>query len=208
MVAILLQGVPVITVGISTVFFREMFPAVTYAGIAIIIAGTVLATLAAEPGRKRMGLRAIVTVTPALLAVSISYSLQSYTLRTISVDTLFVAGRVGQLAVAAGLLCLAPIRRDLVATTARLSRGVMAIVVLVGLLNLLGVYLLNEAYARGPLALVTTLSSIQPVLVLALILVVNSIRPHTVPDEGSRRYLGPRAVATGLVIAGIFLSSS
>jgi drug/metabolite transporter (DMT)-like permease len=207
-VAIGMQGVPVMTILISFLFLHEIFPLPTYLGITIIVLGTVLATLAGSHGHHRPGWKALWAVLPALLAISISYSLQSFVLRTINVDTLFTAARIGQLLVGLTMLSAPSVWREFVAVTGKLSSAILLTTICIGLLNLLGVYLLNEAYSLGPLALVTTLASVQPILVLLIVLAVNSIRPQTIPDEGSRKLLLPRAIATLLVIVGIYLSSS
>ena len=207
-VAIFLQGVPVITMVISLVFFHENFSLLTYFGIVIIIVGTVLATLAGSPGRHRVEWKAIWAVLPALFAISISYSLQSYTLRIINVDTLFATARIGQWLVGLMLLSVPVVRNEFIGITTKLNRTLLLTTISIGLLNLLGVYLLNEAYSLGPLALVTTLASVQPILVLLIVSAVNSIRPQTIPDEGSQKFFLPRAIATALVIVGVFLSSS
>ena len=207
-VAILLQCVPVITIAISLLLFHETFFFSTYLGIGIIIGGTILAILAGSPGRHHVELKAVWIVLPALLVISVSYSLQSYALRTISVDQFFVAARVGQLLLGIALLLRTEIRRHVFAITGKLSPLILSITVAIGLLDLGGAYLLNNAYAAGPLALVTTVSSIQPLLILLMITLANSIRPRTIPDEGSQAFFWRRSVATGLVIVGIFLSSS
>lgn len=207
-VAIFLQGVPVVTMVISLVLFHENFPPLTYFGIGIIIAGTILATLAGSPGRHRVDWKAIWAVLPALLAISISYSLQSYTLQTLNVDTLFTTARIGQWLVGLAMLSAPSIRNEFVGITTKLNRTILLTIISIGLLNLLGVYLLNEAYSFGPLALVSTLASVQPILVLLIVFAVNSIRPQTIPDEGSRKFFLPRAIATIMVIVGIFLASS
>jgi drug/metabolite transporter (DMT)-like permease len=207
LVAILLQGVPVITLVIGLVVFQQTFPVAAYLGIALIVAGTVVAILAGSPGRPRVEWHALWIVLPALVAISVSYSLQSYTLRSINVDTFFVAARLGQLLLGLALLLRAPVRDEFVTITGKLRPAILFIAVAIGLLSLVGAYLLNEAYALGPLALVTTTSSIQPILILLMVSLVNSIRPRTIPDEGSQMFFWRRALATGFVIAGIFLAS-
>jgi bacterial/archaeal transporter family protein len=207
-VAIGMQGVPVMTILISFLFLHEIFPLPTYLGITIIVLGTVLATLAKDSGQHRVDYNALWAVLPALLAISISYSLQSFVLRTINVDTLFTAARIGQLLVGLAMLSAPSVRKEFVAVTAKLSSTILLTTVCIGLLNLLGVYLLNEAYSLGPLALVTTLASVQPILVLLIVFAVNSVRPQTIPDQGGWRLLLPRAIATMLVIVGIYLASS
>ncbi|MBI5029798.1 MAG: EamA family transporter [Chloroflexi bacterium] len=207
-VAIFLQGVPVITTFISFFFFHENFFLTTYLGIAMIVLGTILVILIGSPGQHRIEWKAMVLILPALFAISVSYSLQSYTLRFINVDTFFGTARVGQLLVGLVLLSLPIIRKEWVGIVSQLRPTIWLITIAIGLLNIFGTYLLNQAYALGPLALVTTLSSIQPILILVLISLANSIRPHLVPDEGSQKFFWRRSAATLLVIVGILVSST
>jgi drug/metabolite transporter (DMT)-like permease len=208
MVAIFLQGVPIIAVIISLVFFQETLMVWAYFGIALVVLGTILVILVASPGQHQVEWKAMGIVLPAMIAVSISYSLQSYTLRFIDVNTFFGAARVGQLAVALTLLLFASIRQEWTSIVYRLSPLIVFITIIIGLLNVLGTYLLNQAYSVGPFALVTTLSSILPILVLFLISLANSIRPQIVPDENSQKFFWRRVAATGLVAVGILMSLS
>jgi drug/metabolite transporter (DMT)-like permease len=208
MVAIFLQGVPVVAVLIGLVFFQETLMLWAYLGIVLVVVGTVVVILVASPGQHRMEWQAIGITLPAMLAISISYSLQSYTLRFISVDTFFGAARMGQLAVALTMLLGASIRKEWVGIVSRLSPMILLITIVIGLLNVFGTYMLNQAYALGPFALVTTLSSIQPILILFLISLANSIRPRIIPDEGSQKFFWRRVIATMLVVIGILMSLS
>jgi uncharacterized membrane protein len=208
MVAIFLQGVPVIAILIGLVFFHENFFLATYLGIALVVLGTALAILVGSPGHHRMEWKAIGIVLPALLAISVSYSLQSYTLRFIAVATFFCAARFGQLGFGLTMLLFSGIRNEWVSLVTKLRPMILLITIAIGLLNVLGAYLLNQAYALGSFALVTTLSSIQPILILLLVSLVNSIRPRAIPDEGSQKFFWRRAAATVLVIVGILVSLS
>lgn len=208
MVAIFLQGVPVVAVIIGLVFFQETLMLWAYFGIALVVLGTILVILVASPGHHRMEWKAMGIVLPAMIAVSISYSLQSYTLRFIDVNTFFGAARVGQLAVALTMILFASIRQEWTSIVYRLSPLIVFITIIIGLLNVFGTYLLNQSYAIGPFALVTTLSSIMPILVLFLISLANSIRPQIVPDQGSQKFFWRRITATGLVVVGILMSLS
>jgi hypothetical protein len=70
----------------------------------------------------------------------------------------------------------------------------------------LGATLANTlAYARGPLTLVTATGSVQPLLILLFVAVVNVIRRGLVPEQANWRMDALRLPSLALIIFGAYL---
>lgn len=198
------QIVPVFTSIIGFLFLEERFGPHIYIGMLMVVAGT--ATVAYEPDdRNNRYLLLLFLMLPAVLSVSVAYALESYSLKFIGVNTLFFWGRVGFFVGSLISLVWPRTRRVFFEFLPSLSVGLVSTLLMVELLNLLGIYLLNFAYAFGPLSLVSTLASVQPVFVLLTTVFINGIWPNTIPDNKSRERILTRIFAIAVVVAGILL---
>lgn len=207
-VAILIQMIPVSSLVIGFFVFSERFSAYSYFGIIAIVAGTVLASFGSNDGQSNGVPKALLLMIPAVIFASTEYALESYALRFTNVDTVFIWGRIGQFFFAVGVFLCLSLRKKSARDSLKVGFRVFLMIVAVECLNLLGIYLLNGAYALGPYSLVVTLSSIQPILVLILILLFRQVVPQLVPDVTTKSNLLARIVASMSVIIGVFLISS
>jgi hypothetical protein len=70
----------------------------------------------------------------------------------------------------------------------------------------LGATLANTlAYARGPLTLVAAAGSVQPLLILLLVVAANVVRRGLVPEQVNWRLGALRLPSLGLIISGAYL---
>jgi drug/metabolite transporter (DMT)-like permease len=89
------------------------------------------------------------------------------------------------------------------------SRHVAALSAANECLDIVAIGLLITAYSRGPIGVATALAYTQAAFVFGISLLVNAIRPKTIPTEGDDVHasgLGWRAVGIVIVIAGVFLA--
>ena len=76
------------------------------------------------------------------------------------------------------------------------------------LLDMTAMTLLIFAYSKGPLSGVTTLAATQPAFVFAATILLNRIRPNTIPSENDNKYIFRRASGIALTLYGIYLISN
>jgi hypothetical protein len=68
-----------------------------------------------------------------------------------------------------------------------------------------GTFAITLAYALGPLTLVSATRSTQPLFVMLLVWVVNSIRQGVVPDRADRRLWVLRLLPMIMIVGGVYL---
>lgn len=211
-VANLLLLVPIVSLFIGTIFFNERFYGLTYLGIALVIVGvlgTSIEKKAADKSKQKLILApAFILMLISAVITSIDYALQKYILMETNEITLFYWNRVGVFIATIAVVSIpkSP-RKDFIHVLKNIRRIIIPIVVANEILDMVAVFLLISAYYLGPLSLVTTIISIQPLFVLIFINAVNKIKPGLIPSKKDKESFTIRFVFIIIAIMGIYLIS-
>lgn len=214
--SVLLQTIPIFTALWGYIFFDEIFGAIIYFGVALIIIGAMISNIEVDPkgNHKLIGGKnwnaAILYLLPGVFLVSVNYALQKYILQFSSNWTVFFWGRIGSAFLTVLLLILSKkIRTDFQVTIKKIK--IIPIILLSGVewLNLAGIFFILSAYATGPLTLVVTASSAQPLFVICIVLFVNILQKKNILSDfsNSKKVLLIRIIASLVLIFGVFLIS-
>jgi drug/metabolite transporter (DMT)-like permease len=191
-------------------FFNELFKIQTYVGILLVISGVALISLEkkkAGSGRTTTGIGAsLFLIIPATILMSSGYALQKYALKFTNTLTVFFWGRIGSLVTALLILLLfSKLRHTFISAFPR-SKTINLVIMLNELVYLAIVFIQITAFSRGPLSLVSTAISAQPLFVFFYILFIKIIKPRYVIDSSmSKPLLLFRFLLILMIIFGIYL---
>lgn len=214
-VANLLLLVPIVCAVFGAIFFGERFELLTYLGIALVIVG-VLGTSLERKETGEAAKTAKMVITPALILMTISavltgvdYALQKQVLTVTNEVTVFYWSRVGVLL---ATLCIVGlfqrVRKDFIDVARAIPNKIFPISFCNEGLDMIAAFVLLAAYARGPLSLVATVISIQPLFILFLVAGLNAIRQGLVPSSSDRKYFWVRFISISITICGIYFLST
>lgn len=216
-VAILMQMTPVFTALIGVGVFDEQLSPRSVMGILLIVLGGYYATFpdlmwqAAPQGRDVPSIQrqhmAIFALLAGVCLLALSYAAQKLALDSIAPLDVLVLSRIGALPVALALLQRSEVRDDIRELLLwRRSGGRDTLVIVVqALINLIGVYLVILAYAKGALSNVVAVTAVQPLLVVVLLWILGRAQPTLVRNRGPwMQYLWLMGVSI-LVVYGIVL---
>lgn len=210
-VANMLLLVPVVSIVFGTIIFSETFRPINYLGIFLVIIGV----LATSIERRESSGQVRTVLTPALLLMSISalitgadYALQKYILAATDELTLFYWSRFGVLLATVFILgVFQQVRKDFINVVKTIPGKIFPISFLNETLDMVATFTLLAAYARGPLSLIATVISIQPLFVLIFVVVLNLIRPGLMPSSLDRKNLWVRFSSILVAVLGIYFVS-
>lgn len=210
-VANMLLLVPIVSTILGTIIFDELFRLVTYLGIALVIVGV----LGTSIERRKMLGQVKTVLTPALALMTISalitgadYALQKHILTVTDEVTLFYWGRVGVLFATVCLLSIfQQVRKDFVGVVRAIPNKIIPISIGNETLDMVATFTLLTAFARGPLSLIATVISIQPLFVLILVVALNTIKPRLIPSSLDKRNFWLRFVSISIAASGIYFIS-
>jgi drug/metabolite transporter (DMT)-like permease len=207
------QMVSIFSVLWGYLFFNELFKIQTYAGILLLISGVALISLEkkkAESGRSTTGIGAsLFLILPATILMSSGYALQKYALKFTNTLTVFFWGRIGSLLAALLILLLfSKLRHTFISEFPR-SKTINLVIMLNELVFFAIVFVQVTAFSRGPLSLVATAISAQPLFVFFYILFIKIIKPRYVIDSSmSKPLILFRFLLILMIIFGIYLLKS
>ncbi len=185
----------------------EVFAPRKYAGMALVLAVTAALGFVGAPRgeRRHVGWSAIAMTVAASLIAAVANVATKYGTTHVDAATWFVFDRLGT--IPAMLIALAPrrIREECFASIRTVGRRTFFLYFSEGF-AMLGVWMMVHAVSLGPVTLVMVIFSSAPLFSTALILALNGMRPHTVPDEGTRERLAPRVALILAGLAGIYLT--
>lgn len=212
-VAIVVQTIPIFSTIWGFIFFDEKYTLMRYLGIAIIIFSTFLVSL--QPKNKGSTLftnKSMVPVSLLLLAsflMSVNYALQKMGLEYTNTFDFYMWGRLGSLTASIFVICFSNIRQDVTSVIKSLfmqSKKIgLSLILIQNLINLIGIYAILMAYQSGPISLVATAASIQPLFVIIVTLLINKIFKGSIPDKHTGTMLPFRLSSVFLIVLGAFL---
>lgn len=206
-IVVLLQAIPVFSVILGFFLFQERLSLINYLGIILIIVAGGWASYEKDENEKASILpKALILILLASLCVSISYAIEVFVLNTLSANSVFVFGRMGYLLFVILVFSFVPkVRNNFLVELPKIHIAVPLIILLLVIINLTGVYIQTVAYQEGNLSIVSVLSSMQPIFVLFMVIVLNGIRPGTIPDKGTKQHLKSRLIIVLVAMAGMIL---
>lgn len=213
-ISVYLQSTPVFSAIIGFAFFAERFHSNEYLGSSLIILGAVLVAIErTSRGRftvflgKNMEIL-LKYIIPASLIMSINYGLAKLLLEQHSFWEVFFWGRIGF--ATTGLIIYLSRRR--LRKEVNMNITLVAVqsiyrVVFIEALNFSGILLLTAAYAVGTITLVSTVSAIQPLIVVVVLVLIGifSNREPLRDFSSSKRIFIIRLAAIVLQIIGMFM---
>lgn len=215
--AVLMQTVPIFTAVWGFLFFGELFFPVVYIGIGLIIFGAILSNIEFDTlgfhkifGGKNWN-AAVLYIFPGIFLVSINYALQKYILNFTNSWTVFFWGRIGAFVLTSFFFIISrKIRTDFLQTIREIKALPLLMLSGVEWFNLFGIFLIITAYSTGPITLVATVSAVQPLFVIIIMIVFSILRKKSILSDFSnnKKVLAIRIVASILLIAGIYIVST
>lgn len=193
----------------SLLFFGETLSLLVTAAIVTIVAGVAITSYSRDSAKTRLrGRIAALFMIGSAFVASIDYAIQDFLVRENTPLVVFYWSRVG-VVISVLFLCLAiPQLRIAVFDLSRTVRlRAFSAAAINEALDMIATFSLIVAYAQGPLGPVTTIAATQPAFVLLFILVINRVRPSTIPSEGDERYKVRRAIGISITILGIGMIS-
>ncbi len=211
-VANMLLLVPIVSTILGTIFFDETFKLITYLGMFLVIGGV----LGGSIERRELSGQVKTVLTPALLLMTISavitgadYAMQKYILTVTNEMTLFYWSRIGVLfATICILLMLKQVRKDFINVVKTIPGKIFPISIFNEMIDMTATFTLLAAYARGPLSLIATVISIQPLFVLIFGIVLNVLKPGLIPSVLNRRHFWLRFGFILIAVLGVYFIST
>lgn len=206
-----IQLLPVFAGVFGFLLFGERFTSSVYIGIGLVVCGVWLVSVRSGMSLRPSGANAralLVFILPGVALLSLKYALQKHLLASATVWDVYFWGRIGCFCASVAVLCVSrsvarEVRQSITVATPRtlVSVGVVEWMDFCGIIAIIG------AYSVGTITLVTTVSAIQPLLVVGLSLAVGALgRGTTLSDfSSSRRVLALRVLGIVGQIVGLYL---
>ena len=193
---------PIFVLILSTIFLHEIFSLEKYAGIFMIVIGSILISLKKKTNFKLS--RALFFMVIAAIFGAIYYILQKFVLNSLTYWNVFFWVRIGSFLLAPFILFayykpfIKTFRKNTIA-------GVYLSIV--EILNAIGVYLIVIAYSIGYAALVNAFTEVQSLVVLLMATALSIFNPKIIKEELKGSTVLMKFVAIIMIIAGAILIS-
>lgn len=210
----LLQMIPIFSLLWGYLFFGEVFGPLTYVGIVLILAGATLISIPSkieksniDRGWKKLVSYAMLLMIPSTFLASIGYAIQNYTVEYGNSATIFFWGRIGAL-LSIGILFLSKkLRDETLITLRKVGLKINLTVITNEIISVVAVFAVIYAYSIGSLSLVSTTLSIQPFFAISFVLIINSLRKNTIPDNTTKKVFLKRIIYISMLVIGVYLLS-
>jgi drug/metabolite transporter (DMT)-like permease len=206
-VTTLFQMVPVFNYALAFVVLGERLSSLQVAAALLILAGAVLVSLDfAKPGG--VSIKARVFLPMALASLLIAANAVLFKVAAVASDFWVSSfwSYVSLAAVGVCLFALAPSYRRQFLETLRANRGsVVAINVGNELLAVVGYLMISYATLLVPIALVSVLSGLQPMMVFLLAVLLTRLFPRLGREDLSRRLVAQKLGAMAAILLGLWL---
>lgn len=213
-VSVYLQLIPIFSAIIGFFFFKERFYINIYLGALFIIVGAIFVAIERTPtGNFTILLGKSMPILlkyllPASLIMSINYGLIKYLLVQYSFWDVFFWGRIGSAFIGIFLFALTQgFKLEFNTNIKRMGFKTFYGIALVEFLNFFGMFILITAYSIGTITLVSTVTAIQPLIVIIMLVSIAIFRDKEPLKDFSysERVLFIRIVAVCLQVIGMFL---
>jgi uncharacterized membrane protein len=220
-VVLLFQLIPIFAIIIGVTIFDETVTYTNLIGVILILLGTLLINKSDRPDRKlssaelqpttpskprgAVSYKPLILLTVGLLFLVASSTLQKFSVSFLSTLSVFALLRIGALIMIPLWLLSSNTRHDFIITIRLLRPKTISIIISMSVFNVFAEFLVIAAYASGPYSLVAVVPSVQPLFVLLLTLLINTLAPYTIPDVNTGGKIWIRLSAACGVIFGVYL---
>jgi drug/metabolite transporter (DMT)-like permease len=204
-----LAAIPACAAIVSWLALGESLRFLPALGLSLITVGVIVMNArnakSAGASSRRKAWLALIGAIAVLVA---EYVIEGYAVEKAPSTSVFYWGRVGVVVAVAALGLCRP-REAGEAVRWLIHRRGTIVGFLIGneALDMVGIACLIAAYARGPVGLATGIAYANPVLVFLLTVVVDRLRPGTIPSEGDMEHFKRRALGVTVVVSGVILAS-
>ena len=194
---------PLFVLILASILINESFEKINYLGIFLLVVGALLIS-SRNLVRIRFG-KAFWLMILSSLSLAINQVITKYLLGYSDFWTVFSWTRIGM------FISLIPIYftgiPDLQSTVRQHGKRVFGLISLSQCLNLLGVVFITIAISKGHVTLVNSLSSIQPLLVLIIVVLLSIFNPNILKEEFNKSNLTVKFIAILLIFCGAIIVS-
>jgi drug/metabolite transporter (DMT)-like permease len=201
----LLQMIPLVVLFISKLFLKESLKISQYLGIFFLILGALLVTLKKEEKRISFFRRGVLFIFLACLLFGNTWVLSKYILNKVSSYILFFWSRIGGFIGLILLLLLFPTFRKTALNFKSVSKRTLSLIITSEIISTSAVFISMIALSKGPVSIISTISSTQPFFVLIYTFILTSFFKKFDYLREERNYLGLKLTACFLIIFGFFL---
>ncbi|MBI5881366.1 DMT family transporter [archaeon] len=194
---------PLFIVVIASVFLGEVFTPAKYAGIFLLVVGAMLITTKSL-SKISVG-RAFWFMVLSSLALAVNQVITKYLLGFADFWTVFSWVRIGTVfaLIPVYIICF----RDVVSTVRKHGMKVIGAISINESINVLGVIFITVAASVGYITLVNSLSSIQPLFVLVIAVMLSAFYPRIIKEEIGKSAVLMKLIAIILMVVGAILIS-
>lgn len=200
-IAPLFHVVPLFTAAFAAVFLGELFTGKTYLGIAAIVLGAILLSPKAA-GKRITPNKAFWLMMLCAILVAIGNIIAKYVLDATNYWTELFYVAAGQTIILIPILWKS--YPDIRTTAREHGKKVFAILGLIESMDYAAVLIFTAAAVTGYITLVNTLASIQPFFILLYATILSAWFPRILREEFNAKIAAQKAVAIGLMFAGVF----
>lgn len=205
-VELILQTSPVFSFVISLTLLQNTYTALTYLGVLLVVFSAVVAIFSEK---KQYGAQSFIQFKyvfyifslVASMLITISYLLQDLAVEVEDALEVFFWQRLSIAGIS--LIILSRLHHHV----QQLSLSCLALVSLVNAIAAAALFILMMAFASGSFALVTTLSSVQPVWLLFLLWLLRMVKPQHPLLQGESLSIVSFIVACILLLSGVYFIS-
>jgi bacterial/archaeal transporter family protein len=192
---------PLFILILATIFLGEIFSPVKYAGIFLLVAGSVLIAVKKDI---KFG-KAFPLMMGCLVASAIGNVITKYLLGFADYWTIFAYLRFAGVIAALPLVYLH--HKDLIATTKKYGKRVVVSIFTSEVLAVIALFVFTIAVSLGPVTLVNSIGALQPLFVLMITVLFSMFLPHILKEEIDRHTIFMKVIAIALLIVGSILVS-
>ena len=198
---------PVFVVLLGAIFLGEIFSLRAYAGIFLTIAGSVIIS-SNKVGKEFFSFKlnkAFWTIISSTILLAIYSILTKYLLQFDGFWNIFFWSRIGTLLPTAAILMHSESRKAIFSALKNMRNNRLEYLGLSEFFNNLGVLIQTIALSLGPVSLVRTAVSSQALFILLITILLQLIYDYDLGDDLSRKTATTKALASALIIMGIYL---
>ena len=202
----LMQLVPIFSIVVGVVFFKEILTYVQIVAVFLIILGAVILSINTGARDKKYSYLSVIIL---MIISSILFTVQQSLFKFVTSEAGFFISSfwqyIGMFIV--GLVCLAipKFRQDFFLIFKNNYKTLIKLNVIVELLNILANLAVSFALTLAPLSMVMLVSSYQPAFAFIIGTILTLFFPRVVSEDLSKLAIFKKTIAISLVIAGSFL---
>lgn len=196
---------PVFVLVLAYVFLQERISLLSYLGVILLVLGAMLISYRRESG-KRFGMSPALGLVLASGVVFAGYEvLSKYVLGTLDYFSYIFWNFIGSAIVGFSLLCFPKITGNFLYDVKKMNRPLLFWRIVNTSLSLIATIFYYIAISLGPISLVSGASSIEPLFVFVLTLLLSLLMPRILKEETGKQVVIMKALAITLTILGTLL---